>query len=278
MTPILSNWFPPSRDTWQLLAYAWQFFPIMTVSQWIISWYPQGKTSVESHLNLPGRYAWCVMEMPGFLTVLYCMLALPPKLGFDSLPTPNWALASCYTIHYIYRAIISPLVLNPSMSPIHTFVFLSAFTWQMINGLCLGGWLGGYGPTTAQDWAARGTSLHLGLAVWACGFLGNVYHDQILRDIRVVARRQASDQNIDKHYEIPTRGWFRYILYPHYLCEWIEWAGFWLAGGSNCVPARSFVLNEISTMLPRALQGRRWYIARFGREVGHRKAVLPGIL
>ena len=42
---------------------------------------------------------------------------------------------------------------------------------------------------------------------------------------------------------------------------------------------RNFVVNEIATMLPRALQGKRWYVEKFGKErVGKRGAVIPGIL
>jgi len=42
-------------------------------------------------------------------------------------------MTALYTIHYLYRALLSPL-LNPSMSPIHPLVFTSAFAWQLING------------------------------------------------------------------------------------------------------------------------------------------------
>ena len=49
--------------------------------------------------------------------------------------------------------------------------------------------------------------------------------------------------------------------------------------GWGCVPARTFLLNEIATMLPRALQGKQWYVEKFGKEkVGNRKAVIPGLL
>jgi 3-oxo-5-alpha-steroid 4-dehydrogenase 1 len=69
------------------------------------------------------------------------------------------------------------------------------------------------------------------------------------------------------------------VLYAHYFCEWIEWTGFFIIGGWNCVPARSFLLNEIATMLPRALSGKRWYIEKFGEEkVANRKAIIPGLL
>lgn len=86
-------------------------------------------------------------------------------------------------------------------------------------------------------------------------------------------------EGVDKYYMLPKNGLFHYVLYAHYLCEWVEWAGFWMVGGLHCVPARTFLLNEISTMLPRALSGRRWYIQKFGKDkVGNRKAVIPGLL
>ena len=229
------------------------------------------------------------MEMPGFLTVIYCMLTIPPQLGLENLPWANWTMAFVYTIHYIYRAILSPLLLNPSMSPIHPTVAASAFCWQVTNGLALGGWLGGYGPTTIYDWSGRLYTIEIGLVIWGWAFLGNIFHDDDLREIRRSALRRAQAQadkdgttaafSLSKYYAVPKNGLFHYVLFPHYLCEWIEWAGFWMVGGWTCTPARSFLLNEISTILPRALQGKRWYIEKFGKErIGNRKAILPGLL
>ena len=126
--------------------------------------------------------------------------------------------------------------------------------------------------------------------LFALGFLGNIYHDDELREIRRAAarsqqRKQADQQDpkkttsVDKVYMMPENGLFRLVLYPHYLCEWCEWAGFWMIGGLGCVPARAFLVNEIASMLPRAIRGKQWYINRFGKEkVGDRKAVIPGII
>ena len=128
------------------------------------------------------------------------------------------------------------------------------------------------------------------MMIWAAGFLGNVYHDDELREVRRAAarkqERKATEQEekggnkaVDKVYEVPQNGLFRFILYPHYLCEWIEWGGFWLIGGMGCVPARSFLINEIATMTPRAVSGWRWYSKRFSKEqIGNRKAIIPGLL
>ena len=160
------------------------------------------------------------------------------------------------------------------MSPTHVVVWASALSFQLVNATCIGGWLGGYGPTTVYDWAGRLYLIEIGMVVWGWSFLANMYHDDDLREIRrAAARRQKREaekrreegkeaeggsSGVEKIYMLPKNGLFRYILYAHYFCEWMEWAGFWMIGGWNCVPARNFLVNEVSTMLPRALQGKRW--------------------
>lgn len=253
-----------------------------------MTWYPQGKTSIESKWNLNGRLAWAIMESPGFLTLLYCMWAIPQQQGIATLPWANWTMAGMFTIHYVYRGLLSALWLNPSMSPIHIFVFLMAFAFNTVNGLSLGGWLGGYGPTTVHDWSGRLYEIEIGLVIWGWGLMANIFHDDDLREIRRAAMRRQKAQaekdgkpleGVKKYYMMPKNGLFHFVLYPHYLCEWFEWAGFWCVGGWHCVPARTFLINEIATMTPRAIQGRRWYIEKFGKEkVGNRKAVIPGLL
>ena len=175
------------------------------------------------------------------------------------------------------------------MSPIHPLVWLLAFTFQVTNATCIGGWLAGYGPTTVYDWSGKAVRMELGMMLFGVAFLSNVFHDDELREIRRAAarnqkRRQEAEsdgakKSVDKVYMIPESGLYRVILYPHYLSEWIEWVGFWMVGGPECIPARIFLVNEITTMLPRALSGKRWYIQRFGREkIGNKKAVIPGLL
>ena len=175
------------------------------------------------------------------------------------------------------------------MSPIHPFVWLGAVVFQLCNATCIGGWLAGYGPTTLEDWSGRVFLIQVGMVIFGFGLLANMYHDDDLREIRRAAARkqkkqelegkQGNGKGVDKIYMMPKNGLFRAVLYPHYLFEWIEWAGWWMIGGLNCVPARIFLLNEISAMLPRALQGKQWYIKKFGKDaVGGRKAIIPGIL
>lgn len=191
-------------------------------------------------------------------------------------------------IHYLYRAVLSPLYLNPSMSPIHLFVWLMAFAFQVMNALSIGGYLAGHGPLTQHHWAARSEYMFIGLVIWCWGLLANMFHDDDLREIRRAALRKqekeakekgTSIEGVDKVYMVPKNGLFRYVLHAHYLCEWVEWCGWWMVGGWAFHPGRTFVINEVTTMLPRALQGKRWYEKKFGKEkLEGRKAVIPGLL
>lgn len=289
-TGLIPNWYPPNRANYDLILTLWQFFPLAASLQWAIPWYGMGKTSVTSRLNLPGRLGWLTMEVPGFLTLLYHLRTLPtqvhPDLGAaGGLPWQNKLLAGLFVLHYAYRAVAFP-VLQPSMSPLHVFIWGFGASFQVTNGLAIGGWLGGYGPTTQAEWAAQtGTwQFAAGVGVFFAGLAANYWHDDVLREIRRRAGRRAAEKKegkkgaVDKVYEIPQAGLFKVMLYPHYFVEWVEWFGFWMAAGWGCVPARCFLFNEIAAMLPRAVSGRKWYVEKFGEEkIRGRWAVIPGV-
>ncbi|KAH8592790.1 3-oxo-5-alpha-steroid 4-dehydrogenase-domain-containing protein [Bisporella sp. PMI_857] len=273
---LIQDWLPPTRENWEWAVFIFQLFPLVSSLIYL-----------ESSFNFPGKIGWITMECPGVLTVVYCLNTLPPG-GYSSLPLENKVLGGLFVIHYAYRAIIGPLI-APSMAPISPLVWLFAISFQLFNGLSIGGWLGAYGPTTRLDWKANnafgGARFGLGLIIWALGLIGNIWHDDELREIRRAAARKQKKQEdnkgegVEKVYMIPQNGLFRWIFYPHYLLEWIEWSGFWLMAGRGCTPARNFLVNEMATMAPRALQGKKWYEGKFGKEKTEgRKALIPGIL
>lgn len=187
------------------------------------------------------------------------------------------------------------------MSPMHIVVWLMGVAFNITNGLAIGGWLGGYGPTSQLYWTDRLGYVYFGMLLWAFGLMGNMFHDDDLREIRRSAKQEEkrqlekreqsgeqsksrddkskSSRDMRRTYKIPKNGLFQFVLHAHYFCEWIEWTGFWIFGGWAFVPGRAFLVNEITTMLPRALQSRRWYIKNFGKEaIDGRKAVIPGLL
>jgi hypothetical protein len=115
---ILQNWLPPSRENWELICSIWAYFPLVrlpnkflsyaahmhlliemlqvTTAQWVLDWYPQGKTSIESKWNIDGRWGWATMESAGFVVLLYIMYALPRELGIGELPWGSWTMAGCF--------------------------------------------------------------------------------------------------------------------------------------------------------------------------------------
>ncbi|KAG8406846.1 hypothetical protein J3459_008240 [Metarhizium acridum] len=289
---IVEGWYPPTRENWETTVLTFQIlYPALSLMQLFISWYGMGKTSVHSAFNLPGRVAWMLMEMPGFTTVLYLMNTLPRMHGIDDLPWQNRVLAGLFVIHYVYRAVVFPFI-QPSMSPIHVLVALMAAGFQVLNGVSIGAWLAAYGPVTAEAWAARSSVAQfcVGIGIFYVGLAANFFHDEELREIRRAERRRRQrvlDQqgggggaaSVEKHYQIPQAGLFKHVLYAHYLCEWVEWFGFLVAAGWGCVPAWTFLVNEVFAMLPRAVKGKKWYVEKFGEDkIRKRWAVLPGVV
>ncbi|KAI5293608.1 hypothetical protein KEM52_005383 [Ascosphaera acerosa] len=244
---------PPVTPT----AYSWfltifQYFPFITLIQWFLPWYPQGKTSVKSRLNLPGRYAWSFMEVVGPVNLLYALATAPSAYGprvWTDVPTTNKLIAGLYVLHYFNRAIVTPLFCAPSMSPIHVVIMLSAVWFNYLNSSCLAGWLLGYGvPVRGMEGPAKLQSAPsmlvplVGLLLFAFGMYGNICSEHTLfrlrreaaekKDVAAAAGEGGKTRNkYDKVYVIPpAKGFFRTMLFPHYVCEWIEWFGFALVG------------------------------------------------
>ena len=328
-----------------------------------------GRTSLpQSRFNLPGRYAWAAAELVGPLNMLFIVYTLPAlprsadgedgfNLGFhipSTLPSSSTTTPSSlntsllgtgmpflyhelmvllYLLHYLNRAIITPLFIAPSMSPIAVNVAISMAVFQFINSSCLASWIV-YHPQHQPQGESSVSSLFshkssspspsislvpllTGLFIFFLGLWGNISAENTLfRLRRAAAQRLAKSQgkpmhpsqlSYEKVYVIPDseEAWFRHIMFPHYAMEWVEWAGYWIIGGSAGMgwglgvgiggatrtemeahhranlgsPALWFLINEIAAMAPRAVDGLRWYHKRFGKErVARRKAIVPGLL
>ncbi|KAJ3563937.1 hypothetical protein NP233_g8622 [Leucocoprinus birnbaumii] len=272
-------------------------------------------------LVFDGRKAWIVMEIVSPVMFLYTFFTAPLAQyisGPPSVTSPQGLLALCYLVHYANRAIISPLR-TPSRSKHHIIVALAGIFFNVQNGFMLGSYL--TSPFTSlwfkQPHSTQRWEYKLGLALWFFGFVGNVVHDEILVNIRRKANATGKNNTKAKgeHYGIPHGLLYRYISYPNYFCEWIEWTGFALASGplpfrpssllsisslSSILSIQSiktflmepattfapyltppwiFVLTEIILMFPRAYRGHQWYREKFGdRYPKERKIVIPFIL
>lgn len=275
---------------------------------------PFGRFTLENQSNIflvDGRYSWVVMELfaPIFFTYTFLTsplsgsLNLPPSF---SLGKPNNILALCFMAHYFNRAILSPLR-TPSRSKSHIIVPLAAIAFNVVNGSLMGSYISS--PAVSNSLAKPSLTFYIGIVLCAAGAAGNIFHDEILLNIRRKAiSKGKSRANSGQHYAIPNGGLYSFISYPNYLCEWVEWLGFAVAvspvsfqapdislvdpqtyvklltaAPNQWAPGLTapwiFLIAEIVLMFPRAYRGHQWYRNRFGDTYPkQRKAIIPFII
>ncbi|KAH9026273.1 3-oxo-5-alpha-steroid 4-dehydrogenase-domain-containing protein [Lactarius deliciosus] len=293
---------------------------------------PFGKFATpDSVLSVDGVKSWIVMELVSPLaflvtTYLHPFSATPlplPSLARQALGiSPQFVLVALYLVHYLNRAIVSPLR-TPSRSSSHLAVVSAAVAFNAPNGFLLAAFLTSASTASYLTGALSSTRFWAGIALWAAGFAGNVYHDEILLNIRrkAIAKGKARELLDDDdrkkaqppHYAIPHGGLYSLVSFPNYLCEWVEWFGFALAAGpfpgfallpsaqvllaaarsaqfteagrllvpfmDSVSPPWVFLFVEITTMVPRAVRGHRWYYERFKESYPReRRAVIPWLL
>ncbi|KAK6498020.1 hypothetical protein TWF506_004263 [Arthrobotrys conoides] len=302
--------FSPDPAVYRAHVQLFHFFPVVCILQSAITT-PMGKTSVKSFLNLPGKLSWILMELISplsFFLTFYLNTPTTPLKTLTSLPISHKILSILYLIHYLNRALISPLR-APAYAPAHIIVLLVATYFNYLNGYSLSSFLllqqGQIPQTGVWRWKVR---MILGVGLWIVGFWGNIWHEDVLYEIRRRAKREHLEtartkkedglgegvervlvpeqrrlvvkaENTGHVYEIPEGGLWEYCWHPHYFMEWIEWTGFLIAaGGWECAPAINFLVNEIASMTPRAFQGVEFYKRKFGRRLPERKAVVPFLL
>ncbi|KAJ7507199.1 3-oxo-5-alpha-steroid 4-dehydrogenase-domain-containing protein [Mycena galericulata] len=202
---------------------------------------------------------------------------------------PQSLLVGAFLVHYLNRAILSPLR-TPSRSKSHIIVPLFAVVFNTFNGSLMGTFLSS--PSAPTPSAYELPTFWIGLVMWGLGFAGNIIHDEILLNIRRNAKSKGKAKDADKpgeHYAIPHGLLYRFISYPNYFCEWVEWLGFALAADPRLGPSSAFLpllsppwiffLSEILLMFPRAYRGHRWYQQKFGDSYPkERKIVVPFLL
>ncbi|KAJ7481520.1 3-oxo-5-alpha-steroid 4-dehydrogenase-domain-containing protein [Mycena latifolia] len=268
---------------------------------------PFGRFTPSQHsiFLVDGIKSWIVMELVSPIFFLYALFR-GPNAGPPAVGSPKSILAGAYLIHYLNRALVSPLR-TPSRSKSHLIVPLSAVLFNTLNGSLMGSFISS--PVSP----APPIYFYAGLALWAFGFAGNVMHDEILLNIRRNAKDKPKGEGKGEHYAIPNGLLFNFVSYPNYFCEWLEWLGFALAADPRLAqsffagtlfsgrvslasvttslsgpaaaflplvtPPWVFLLAEVLLMFPRAYRGHRWYHDKFGdRYPRERRIVVPFVL
>ncbi|GJE91426.1 3-oxo-5-alpha-steroid 4-dehydrogenase-domain-containing protein [Phanerochaete sordida] len=258
----------------------------------------------DSFLIVDGIKAWIAMELVAPLSFIYSFLhspLSPANFGHSpplSLSHPPTFLSALFLIHYLNRAIVSPLR-TPSRSKSHLAVALCAVSFNIVNGSLMGSYLSSPSADLFLTGAFSRPLFWLGVGLWAFGYVGNILHDEVLLNLRrsAQAKGKARAQNDDdddngkskkqEHYAIPYGYLYQFISYPNYFCEWLEWLGFALAASpvpsftsvsaflASATPPFVFFITEVLLMLPRAYRGHKWYHSKFPDYPKERKAVIP---
>lgn len=250
-----------------------------------------------------GIKSWIAMELVAPVSFIYAFLHSPlsfvnysnsPSLSLSHPPT---LLAGLFLLHYLNRAIVSPLR-TPSRSRSHVGVALSAVSFNVVNGSLMGAYLSSPLAAMFLEGAFSRPLFWAGVGLWAFGLAGNILHDEILLNLRRSAKAKGkaraddgddnnNGKNKQEHYAVPYGCLYRYISYPNYFCEWLEWLGFALAASpvpsvtsvaaflETVTPPFLFVYSEVLLMIPRAYKGHKWYHNRFADYPKERRAVIP---
>jgi len=237
----------------------------------------------------------------------YLSAPFSPTFSPPPLYHPSTLLAGLFVLHYLNRAIISPLR-SPGRTRTHIIVPICGVIFNIINPPLLAAYLSAQPAPAAMEVeffnrisnrfsvpasqfpfsnSVRGPPSHawslasywIGLSAFFLGFISNIIHDEILYDLR---RNHPPSADGKPRYAIPMGGLYKWISYPNYFSEWIEWTGYAIAataGQTNQWAYTApwiFVVSEVVLMLPRAWKGHLWYHQKFkGEYPKERRAVIP---
>ena len=239
------------------LLFVWIFIGLCTFIYLIFSKTiaPYGRHSNSNWgITIDNRWGWFWMELPALVLMPLIILISPvEKNGIILLVLSLWVL------HYFYRAISFPIKLKTKEKKMPLTIVVSAFIFNLFNGFFVGYEIGNISQLEF------GTNTFIGLIIFFTGMYINRSSDNKLISLR----------QVNKEYQIPNGGMFKYISCPNHFGEIVEWIGFSIIVLN--LGSLSFVLWTAFNLIPRALNHHNWYINSFKEYPNDRKAVIPFI-
>ena len=209
--------------------------------------------------HIDARWGWFWMELPALVTFPAIYFASGNSHLVGNIAVTLWLA------HYGHRTLVWPLIVLKPGATVPSGMWLSGATFNVINGVLLGVYLG-YAADYAESWLAD-PRFGVGLALVVGGAALNVW-----ADYRLLLLRERSEG----HRVLPKGGAFNYICCPNLAGEILEWIGFALL--TWCLPALAFALWTIANLVPRAIWRRNWYRASFPSFPENRATLIPGLL
>ena len=171
----------------------------------------------------------------------------------------GWFWMELPALVLIYRTILFPIKLKTKGKKMPIIIVVSAFIFNLFNGFFVGYEIGNISQLEF------GINTIIGLIIFFTGMYINRSSDNKLISLR----------QVNKEYQIPNGGMFKYISCPNHFGEIVEWIGFAIIVLN--LGSLSFVLWTAFNLIPRALNHHNWYINSFKEYPNDRKAVIPFI-
>jgi protein-S-isoprenylcysteine O-methyltransferase Ste14 len=216
---------------------------------------PYGRhTSKKWGISIDNKLGWIIMELPALLVcpAIYFYF----KIDFDI----SIMFICLWIIHYFNRTIIFPFRIKTKGKKIPLAIVLSAFFFNIVNGLINGYFLSNINLHSVSIF------LITGFLLFVLGLYINISSDNKLIKLR----------KIKKGYFIPKGGLFKYISCPNFFGEILEWLGFALM--TSNIGSLSFFIWTCCNLIPRALAHHSWYKNKFNKYPKQRKAILPFLI
>jgi len=216
---------------------------------------PYGRhTSKKWGISIDNKLGWIIMELPALLVcpAIYFYF----KIDFDI----SIMFICLWIIHYFNRTIIFPFRIKTKGKKMPLAIVLSAFFFNIINGL-----INGYFLSNINLYS-ESIFLITGFLLFVLGLYINISSDNKLINLR----------KIKKGYFVPKGGLFKYISCPNFFGEILEWFGFALMTFN--IGSLSFFIWTCCNLIPRALAHHKWYKNKFNEYPKERKAILPFLI
>ena len=246
-------------QNFELLVLAWlgigliAFITLMKIPA------PYGKFARENWgPMIPSKIGWIVMEIISPLTLLYFYCN-----GDIEKSITSTIFITFWVAHYFNRSLIYPLRQNnPAKMPL--LIAILAFLFNIGNGFVNGTFLGSiqsYSVDYMLNW-----NFIVGACLFIIGAIINIKSDNILLSLR----------STSGEYKIPNGFMYKYVSFPNYFGEILEWVAFALMTWS--LAGFSFMIWTMANLVPRAIAGHKWYKRAFDNYPSNRKAIFPFIL
>lgn len=200
--------------------------------------------------GIPSRLAMFILYFSPIVTLFFTV-----KEYVSNANLIQWVVIGSIGLHFSKR-VLESLFLHKYSGPTGFATTIAIASFYSFAAFFIS-WLNAKPISKIDIW------FWLGIVLYSIGIVGNFIHHKILVDLR----------KDSMEYFIPTGGYFKYVVCPHYLFEIFTWAGIFLF--SRHLGALLVLLIMTAYLSARSLKTLKWYQEKFSDFPKNVKAMIP---